>query len=116
MIEGGEDMKRFIIVTIGLVIGSFAARAGEIFGTFSEGTKPVAAGVKVEIVAGESVYKGETDKFGGYRLVVAEKGKVVLRVVYKGQPASIEVASFDKSLRYDLILESVNGKYTLRRK
>ena len=109
-------MKHLVAITCALVVAGTAARAGEIFGTFSENAKPVAPGVKVEIIAGESVYKCETDKFGGYRLFVQEKGKVMLRAIYKGQPVSFEVASFDKSTRYDFVLETANGKYSLRRK
>jgi hypothetical protein len=114
--KGLTGMKRVLVSILAIAAGTMMARAGEVFGTLSEGARPIAAGVKVEIIAGEAVYKGETDKFGGYRLFVREKGKVTLKVTYKGQPASFEVASFDKATRYDLLLEPVNGKYTLRRK
>lgn len=99
-----------------LSLATGSALAGEIFGTISEGTKPVAAGVKLEVTAGGKTYSTETDKFGGYRLFVKEKGKCTLTVSYKDQTPTFSVASFDKSTRYDLVLNQKDGKYTLGRK
>lgn len=109
-------MKRFMFVVCMCVAAASFARAGEIFGTLTEGGKPLAAGVKVSVTAGDKVYPGETDKFGGFRIVVKEKGKVSFKVHIKDQTPTFEVVSFDKSTRYDLVLEVKDGKYSIRRK
>ena len=93
-----------------------SALAGELVGTISEGDKPIAQGVKVEVTAGDKTYSTETDKFGGYRLYVKEKGKCTLKVSYKDQTPTFNVASFDKSTRYDFVLTQKDGKYILGRK
>ena len=107
---------RLFICVCALAAAAVMARAGELFGTLSEGDKPLPAGVKVEVSAGDKTYTVETDKFGGYRVYVKEKGKCTLKVLYKGQSPSREVMSFEKSTRYDLILEQKDGSYALRRK
>ena len=109
-------MKSVVMAAFLVVLSAVPALAGEIFGTLSEGTKPVDAGVKVEIsIAGKS-YAGETDKFGSFRLIVKEKGKCTLTVRYKDQSPSFQLVSYDKAARYDLVLEAKDGKYSLRRK
>jgi hypothetical protein len=109
-------MKAIVVVAFLVALSAASALAGEIFGTLSEGTKPVDAGVKVDIsIAGKS-YAGETDKFGSFRLIVKEKGKCTLTVRYKDQAPSFQLVSYDKAARYDLVLEAKDGKYSLRRK
>jgi hypothetical protein len=91
--------------------------AGEVFGSVTENGKSVGEGVKLEIVAAnKSAYVDSTDKFGAYRVFVKEKGKCAITVHYKSQALSAELFSYDKSLRYDWILEAKEGKYSLRRK
>ncbi|MBI5474815.1 MAG: hypothetical protein HY961_20940 [Ignavibacteriae bacterium] len=91
--------------------------AGEIFGSITENGKPVGESVKIEITAAnKSSYTDTTDKFGAYRVFVKEKGKCTFTIYYKEQTASAELFSYDKSLRYDWILEAKEGTYTLRRK
>ena len=109
-------MKYLSVIAIFLFLYASPVLAGELFGTISEGDKPVAAGVKVQVTAGGNTYSTETDKFGGYRLFVKEKGKCMLKVSYKDQTPTFSVASFDKSTRYDFVLTQKEGKYTLGRK
>ncbi len=109
-------MKYLSILAILLVATATSALAGEVFGTISEANKPVAEGVKVQVTAGGNTYSTQTDKFGGYRLFVKEKGKCTLTVSYKDQTPTFTVASFDKSTRYDFLLTQKDGKYTLGRK
>ena len=109
-------MKYLSIIAGLLFLLASSVLAGELFGTISEGTKPVGEGVKVEVTAGESTYSTQTDKFGAYRLFVKEKGKCTLKVSYKDQAPSFSAASFDKSTRYDLVLTQKDGKYSLGRK
>ncbi len=109
-------MKHLSILAVLLLVTAASAIAGEIFGTISEGTKPVGEGVKVQVTAGGNTYSTQTDKFGGYRLFVKEKGKCTLTVSYKDQTPTFTVASFEKSTRYDFVLTQKDGKYTLGRK
>jgi hypothetical protein len=109
-------MKTLICFGLICISASFAM-AGEIYGTITDAGKPLPAGVKVEIAAAGNQYSGETDKFGAYRVVVNEKGKVALTVHYKDQkPAADSVFSYDKATRYDWNIEIVDGKMTLKRK
>jgi hypothetical protein len=90
--------------------------AGEMFGTLREGGKAVTKGIKIEVVITDKTYTGETDAYGSYRLFVVEKGKCTLNVYYNKQTPSFEVYSYDKSTRYDMNLETKDGKYLLKRK
>jgi hypothetical protein len=90
--------------------------AGEMFGTLREGGKAVTKGIKVEIVIAEKTYAGETDAYGSFRLFVVEKGKCTLKVYYNKQTPSFDVYSYEKSTRYDMNLETKDGKYLLKRK
>jgi hypothetical protein len=109
-------MKFKGIVLLVLLLAATAAPAGEVFGTITDGTKPLPAGVRVTIARSGKVDSTETDKFGSYRIVVKEKGKCVFTVYVKDQAPSQEVFSYDKSMRYDWTLETTNEKLTLRRK
>ncbi len=99
-----------------LVLAASFATAGEVYGTITDGNKPVAPGTKVEIVAAGHTYAAVTDKFGSYRVVVREKGKCTLTIHANGQTASAELFSYDKSTRYDWILQTKEGTLSLRRK
>jgi hypothetical protein len=109
-------MKYLLALAVSMFLFATSALAGELFGTISEGEKPVAQGVKVEVAAGDKTYSTETDKNGSYRIFVKEKGKCTLKVTYKDQAPTFAAASFDKSTRYDLVLTQKDGKYTLGRK
>lgn len=104
-------MKRTVL---GLAVFSLLptlAAAGEIFGTIKEGGKP-ADGVTVEIRSPARVYITKTDKYGSYSVYVPEAGKCRLAVKTNGGAPSIEVYSYEKSARYDLVVEG----QSLRRK
>jgi hypothetical protein len=111
-------MRRMLSMTTVLaVLLPFSVDAGEIFGSITQGNKPIGEKVKVEIVAAnKATYATETDKNGSYRLFVKEKGKCRLTVRFNEQAPSAELFSYDKSLRYDWILEEQEGKYSVRRK
>lgn len=109
-------MKYALAVVALLVLHAAAAAGGEIFGTLSEGTKAVDAGVKLEIAISGKTYEGETDKFGSYRVIVKETGKCTLTVHYKEQSPVFQIVSYDKARRYDLVLEAKDGAYAIRRK
>jgi hypothetical protein len=109
-------MKRSSLLL--LLILSFAtwSFAGKISGGITEGGKPIAKGVKVDVTCGDTVKSAETDEHGSYSLVAPE-GKCTLKVNYQGQSPSFEVTSYEGTVQYDLILEKAgDGKYTLKRK
>ncbi len=109
-------MKLSGIALLALLLFAGRVSAGEVYGTISEGGKPVPAGVKLNIVVSGKTYPAETDKFGSYRVVVKEKGKCTLTVHLREQAASVALFSYDRSTRYDWILETKEGKLILRRK
>ncbi len=109
-------MKSHHIFLIGLLLVASRTMAGEVYGSITDGNKPIPAGVKVEIAASGHVYAAETDKFGSYRIYVKEKGKCTLTVQMKDEVAKVDLFSYQKSTRYDWILETKDGKLSLRRK
>jgi hypothetical protein len=109
-------MKRHLVILILILAFSAQAFAGKIYGSITEGGKPVAQGVKVEVACGTAGYSAQTDAYGAFNLFATEKGKCVLKVSYQGQSPSIEINSYDNSVQYDLILEKQGTQYTLKRK
>jgi len=109
-------MRLPLVVGIILVICTSYAVAGEVYGTITEQNKAVPTGTKVEVSVSGKVYDGTTDKFGSYRIVVNEKGKGTVTVHLNQQAASATVFSYEKATRYDWIVESANGKLSIRRK
>ena len=92
------------------------AFAGNVYGTITEGGKPVAQGVKLEIGCGDSKHETQTDANGGFKIFVPKKGKCMLKVTYQGQSPGFEINSYDGSVQYDLVLEKQGAQYTLKRK
>ena len=108
-------MKSLIVVALSLCMASVAL-AGEIWGTITDAGKPLPAGTKVEVAAGEKTYTGETDKDGTYHVFAQEKGKCTLTVYYKDQKPVTSIFSYDKATRYDWAVETVDNKLVLKRK
>ena len=109
--------KRLACLVVVAVFGSAVAHAGEIYGTVTEGGKPVGEGIAVAAKCGDKSYPAvKTDKSGTYHLTVSEKGKCTLTLTYKGQSPALEVASYDQGVQVDLVLEAKDGKYGARRK
>ncbi len=108
-------MKIFVAVACCFICLSFA-RAGEIYGTIKENGKPVQKDVKLEVTASQKTFSAATDNYGSYRIILPAKGKYPLTVQYKQQALTLEVVSYDKSTRYDLLIENKAGKYSIRRK
>ena len=101
-----------------LVFLSFSVRAfaGKIYGSISEGGKPVAQGVKLDVTCGTNTYSAQTDQHGSFNLFAKDSGKCKLTVFYQNQMPSMDINSFDGSVQYDLILEKQGTQYTLKRK
>jgi hypothetical protein len=112
----GASMRLPAAVFLAVFSASSRVSAGELYGTITDGTKPVGGGVKMEISSSGKVYSTETDKFGSYRIFVKEKGKCTFTVYLKDHTAAVELFSYDKSTRYDWICEMQGGKALLRRK
>ena len=109
-------MKTSGLVLLGLLLIASRMAAGELYGTITDGGKPVPPEVKIEIGASGNAYSTETDKFGSYRVFVKEKGKCTLTLHVRDQSPSVGLFSYDKSTRYDWILETKDGKLSLRRR
>lgn len=109
-------MKRAILLVFVILGWAVAAYAGKIYGSVSEGGKPVGQNVKVEVACGANNYAAQTDVYGSFKLFVPDKGKCALKVHYQGQAPSFEVNSYEGTVQYDLVLEKQGGQYTLRRK
>ena len=108
--------KKTLIIAGLLFFVSASAWAGELYGSISEGDKAVGEKVKIDVAAAGKSYSSETDKNGSYRLFVKEKGKCTITVHYKDQPVAAELFSYDKSVRYDWVIEVKDAKYQLKRK
>lgn len=111
-------MRTLIAVLISVLLVAGSAIAGEIFGSILKGGKPVSAGMKVAVTSAGKTYSADTDKFGSYRLFVKEKGKCAITLFAKegDSLATAELVSYEKSTRYDWILETQEGVTSLRRK
>ena len=104
-----------ILFALSMLVASYAF-AGKIYGSITEGGKPIAQGVKVDVTCGTSSYSAQTDANGAFNLFATDKGKCMLKVSYQGQSPSIEINSYDNSVQYDLILEKQGAQYSLKRK
>ncbi len=93
-----------------------AARAGELYGTVSEGAKPVPAGMTLRLVCGDASAEAKTDAFGAYSVKVGATGKCALTAASVPGSPSLTVTVYDKSARYDLALVRSGAKYTILRK
>jgi hypothetical protein len=116
MVLGGPIMRIVSAVLVLMLCAVPLAFAGNIYGTITEGGKPVTKGVKLEIACGDSKYSGETDANGGYKMFVKDQGKCVLKVTQQNQSATLDINSYEGSVQYDLILEKQGAGYTLKRK
>jgi hypothetical protein len=108
---------RLLSLALILILGFASwAVAGNIYGSITEGGKPVAQGVKLEVMCGANKYGAETDANGAFKLFAKDQGKCMLKVAYQGQSPSFEISSYEGSVQYDLILEKQGGNYVLKRK
>ena len=93
------------------------ALAGEVYGKITFNNASVGAEASVAAKCGAKVYPGgKTDKGGSYHLALAETGKCNLTVAFKGQAATLEIASYDEPAQVDIALEMKEGMLTARRR
>ena len=109
--------KALVLPLVVFAAASSLALAGEVYGKILDGTASVGDGATVEAKCGAKAYPAaKTDKAGSYHLVLAETGKCTMTIKYKQQSASLEIASYDDAVQYDLVLETKDGKLSARRK
>lgn len=90
---------------------------GEIFGTLTEGGKPIAnADLKLYIAGKPEPYAARSDAQGAYRLFVPDIGNARLEVKVGESVLSADVYSANRSVRYSLAVEMQDGKKVLKRK
>jgi hypothetical protein len=108
-------MKSIPLVLLALLSLATSAWAGEIYGTIKQGGEPVKK-AQVEIKSpNNTAYRGLTDDFGNYRIIVAETGKCTITVQFSGVSAKGEVPSYPTPVRFNCLLEkSGNGVYSLK--
>jgi hypothetical protein len=93
------------------------AVAGEVYGKITFNNASVGAEASVAAKCGGKVYAGgKTDKGGGYHLALAESGKCSLTIAFKGQAATLEIASYDEPAQVDIVLEMKEGLLAARRR
>lgn len=109
-------MKLAPLVLMAIFWSASLAVAGNIYGSVTEGGKPVAQGTKLEVTCGANKYGAETDGNGAFKLFAKDTGKCMLKVSYQGQSPTFEINSYEGSVQYDLVLEKQGGQYILKRK
>jgi hypothetical protein len=104
-----------MVALIGLFAG-LTGNAGEISGTLKQGSSPVREGVVIDVAcAGRPGVRAVTDRYGSYRLRVAEQGHCTLTVRHEGHSTALDIDVLGDALRYDLVLQEEGDRYTLRR-
>lgn len=110
-------MHTRIRLTAAIFLLPALAMGGEIYGKVTIDGAPVGAGTDVAVTCGAKSYPAvKTGNDSGYNLVVAETGRCTLTVTYKGEAASMSVASYDDAAQADVALEKKDGKLAARRR
>ncbi len=97
----GNKMKTITMLPILIMLFPLAAFTGEIYGTIKEENKPIGKGVEVVVKCGNETYPTQTKRYGSYSVYVPKKGRCTLTVHNR----KIDVYSYQRSVRYDLVLE-----------
>lgn len=93
------------------------AAAGEVYGKIVEGSGSVGENATVQVACQDKTYgPAKTDASGSFHVVVETTGKCKLTVSYKQQSASLDIASYDEAMEYDLAVALSDGKLSVRRK
>ena len=109
-------MRKIVIAAAICLLWASVGRGAEIFGTISEGGKPLPAGTAVKLDCGSGPISGVTDQFGSYSLKSPAPGDCSLTLTYKGSSASLKVTLYEKPSRYDLVVKQGAGKLEIARK
>jgi hypothetical protein len=112
-----RNQRVIAVLSFAVLVAAAPAVAGEVYGKIAAGSAPVGDAATVAAKCGAKAYPAaKTDKAGAYHLALAESGKCTLTVSYKGQSASLEVASYDDPVQVDIVLETKDGKLAARRR
>ena len=109
-------MRRIVSLAFLLSLTAGSAIAAEVYGTVSEGGRPVGEGVTLAIACGGKTASATTDKTGSYHLDAPATGKCGLTITIKGESATLEVAAYDEGAQVDVVLERKDGRLSARRK
>ena len=109
-------MRRIVSLAFLLSLTAGSAIAAEVYGTVSEGGRPVGEGVTLAIACGGKTANATTDKTGSYHLDAPATGKCGLTITIKGESATLEVAAYDEGAQVDVVLERKDGRLSARRK
>ena len=93
-------MKLVPLVLIAIFWFASIAVAGNIYGSVTEGGKPVAQGTKLEVTCGSNKYGAETDANGAFKLFAKDTGKCTLKVSYR---------KFSRTVDFDKLQASPGG-------
>ena len=114
-----------ILALIIVAVAASSALAGRLFGDVKVAGKP-ASGMLITVQAvppadakdapPAPIDSVTTDKVGSYKLMVKNEGKYTLTVHVDKKTAKLEVFSYKEPTRYDLIVEELEGKLTVKRK
>ena len=109
---------RIAILTVSLIMVFVSpAFGGEIYGSIELNGRSIGGGLEIEIKCSDAARSTKTDEIGSYRFYTKKSGKCTLKLKYGNEPfPEIEIYSYEGTVRYDLVLESVDGRYRLRRK
>ena len=110
-------MRKALMLLVMILIVPTIASAGEIYGKIASAGASVGEGATVALKCAKKSYPAvATDKTGSYHIVAEESGKCSMTVSWNKQTASLDVASYDDAVQADLILETKDGKLSVRRK
>ena len=110
-------MRNVPKLAVALLLVTYRASGGEIYGTISERGRPVVReGVAIscrDTNANPSADEKQTDGFGSYRLFVKSLGPCDLTV---RDLAPVQVLSYGNAQRYNFEIVGVDGKTILQRR
>lgn len=99
---------------LALLIAMAPLVSGEIFGDVKSGDTYLAA-ADVELTCGTETVAAKTDSVGSFRIRAKATGKCRFTLKWKDQTPTVDVVVFDRPTRYRIVLETVDGKFVLKR-
>lgn len=103
-------------LALALELVSTAVAAGDLYGVVTVAGAPLVGASLDVVVEGGKKYSTQTDAQGSYRLFVPEVARVTFTVHHQNQAVAQTIRTYENSARYDFVVESAAGKYSLRRK
>ena len=109
-------MLQITLFRCGLLCFPLALHAGQVYGSVSDGGRPVAKAA-VEVACAGAVTPGVTADDGAYRINVPQQGQCTLALPgFAGRPSAV-IFSYPNPTRYDFqLVKQPNGSYQLQRR